>query len=277
MLWPAPFAPCRTAHRGRGSGAAPGMQAGRARGMDAPAAAAGQARGPRRTARRRAPPLLGDGNPGKNHVLLYRRLLKWLGLNTGAHLGAPLFEQGAIQLAPGLSGREMLPEVIGFNLGYEQLPLHLLITACELNELGIDPYYFTLHVTVDNTASGHAVKAVDAVIDNSRRDADPREFLRRVRQGNLLNDLGVGVPQVLLAIPKAAGSGGCRAASGTRCSASSMATNCRCCTTDHAGVSTSHRRAGAWRPRAGGAGDFRGGEKHSAAGGPARSRAGFVI
>lgn len=142
---------------------------------------------------------LGDGEPGKNHVLLYRRLLKSLGLNQGTHLAGPYFEQGAIQLALGLTAQELLPEVIGFNLGYEQLPLHLLITAYELNELGIDPYYFTLHVTVDNTASGHAVKAVDAVMENSRREADPREFLRRVRQGYLLNDVGMGVSEVLAA------------------------------------------------------------------------------
>ena len=59
---------------------------------------------------------------------------------------------------------EFLPEVIGFNLGYEQLPLHLLITAYELNELGIDPYYFTLHVTVDNADTGHAMQACEAVL-----------------------------------------------------------------------------------------------------------------
>jgi hypothetical protein len=65
--------------------------------------------------------------------------------------------------------------VIGYNLGYEQLPLHLLITSYELNELGIDPYYFTLHVTVDNAGSGHAHKAVQALRDlmARRRPAPP--------------------------------------------------------------------------------------------------------
>jgi hypothetical protein len=61
------------------------------------------------------------------------------------------------------NAEKFLPEVIGFNLGYEQLPLHLLITAYELKELHIDPYYFTLHITVDNADSGHAKQAVDAV------------------------------------------------------------------------------------------------------------------
>ena len=70
--------------------------------------------------------------------------------------------QGLIQLALAYNSDQFLPELIGYNLGYEQLPLHLLITAYELNELGIDPYYFTLHVTVDNADSGHARKAWEA-------------------------------------------------------------------------------------------------------------------
>ena len=73
--------------------------------------------------------------------------------------------QGALQLALGVCADEFLPEVIGFNLGYEQLPLHLLITAYELSELGIDPYYFTLHVTIDNASSGHACKAAQSVLN----------------------------------------------------------------------------------------------------------------
>lgn len=101
---------------------------------------------------------LGDGQPDKNHVVLYRKLLA--------------------------------------TLGYEQLPLHLLITAYELNELGIDPYYFTLHVTVDNAGTCHARKALQSV-----RDALPAEgraaFYRRVVQGYLLNELGVSTTSVI--------------------------------------------------------------------------------
>ena len=102
------------------------------------------------------------------------------------------FEQGAVQLALGACGREFMPEVIGFNLGYEQLPLHLLITAYELNELGIDPYYFTLHVTVDNAASGHARRAIQAAQEAASTASDPAEFWRRVRRGYALNNVGLG-------------------------------------------------------------------------------------
>src|SRR5690606_25225919 len=92
---------------------------------------------------------------------------------------------------------EFLPEVIGFNLGYEQLPLHLLITAYELNELGIDPYYFTLHITVDNAAAGHAKKAVQAVFDAMPRIADRDAFYERVANGYKLNFLGTSTTSAI--------------------------------------------------------------------------------
>src|SRR5690606_30288945 len=95
---------------------------------------------------------LGDGDPALNHVSLYRKLLADLDCEPGDNLDDDLYLQGAIQLSLGLNSGQFLPEVIGYNLGYEQLPLHLLITSFELNELGIDPYYFTLHVTIDNAS-----------------------------------------------------------------------------------------------------------------------------
>jgi hypothetical protein len=70
------------------------------------------------------------------------------------------------------------------------LPLHLLITSYELNEFGIDPYYFTLHVTVDNAASGHAQKAVQALKNLMPRVGDREAFYRRVLDGYRLNDIG---------------------------------------------------------------------------------------
>ncbi len=102
-----------------------------------------------------------------------------------------------MQLALAAHTDDFLPEVIGFNLGYEQLPLHLPITAYELNELGIDPYYFTLHVTVDNADTGHARRAVDAVLDAMPRVGDAEDFWRRVRNGFNLNELGAGTNDVI--------------------------------------------------------------------------------
>ncbi|MFD2270388.1 iron-containing redox enzyme family protein [Undibacterium arcticum] len=89
---------------------------------------------------------------------MYKKLLATHGCEQWDNLSDEHFVQGAIQLSLAQHADHFLPEVIGFNLGYEQPPLHLLITAYELNELGIDPTYFTLHFTIDNANTGHAKK-----------------------------------------------------------------------------------------------------------------------
>jgi hypothetical protein len=140
---------------------------------------------------------LGDGVPDKNHVTLYRRLLAAHGCEHWESLPEDHFVQGAIQLALAYNAEEFLPEIVGYNLGYEQLPLHLLITSYELNELGIDPYYFTLHVTVDNAGSGHAHKAVQALRTLMAQSPDPAEFYRRMLDGYRLNELGASTTSVI--------------------------------------------------------------------------------
>ncbi|MGN6390608.1 MAG: iron-containing redox enzyme family protein [Burkholderiaceae bacterium] len=140
---------------------------------------------------------LGEGVPDRNHVLLYRKLLAAEGCERWED-GLPddRWLQGALQLALAHGAAHFLPEVIGYNLGYEETPLHLLITGYELNELGIDPTYFTLHVTIDNADSGHARQALDAVSDALPRVGDADDFWRRVRNGYRLNLLGPGAEAI---------------------------------------------------------------------------------
>ncbi|MDQ6629374.1 MAG: iron-containing redox enzyme family protein, partial [Pseudomonadota bacterium] len=140
---------------------------------------------------------LGDGVPAQHHVLLYRKLLAEHGCDRWHELGEEHHLQGAIQLSLAHHADELLPEVIGFNLGYEQLPLHLPITAYELNELDIDPYYFSLHVTIDNASTGHARKALQCALDLLPRAADPAAFYRRLVAGFKLNELGLGTMQAI--------------------------------------------------------------------------------
>jgi hypothetical protein len=130
-------------------------------------------------------------------VALYNKLLAENACDQWDDLSDDHFVQGAIQLALARHTANFLPEVIGFNLGYEQLPLHLPITAYELNELGIDPYYFTLHVTIDNAATGHAMKAIEALRLAMPVVDDGGEFYRRVLNGYMLNDLGQGTTSVI--------------------------------------------------------------------------------
>lgn len=140
---------------------------------------------------------LGDGVPAKNHVALFQRLLQTHAIDDWQGLDDSHFVQGAIQLALAHHGADLLPEIIGFNLGYEQLPLHLLICAYELNELGIDPMYFTLHVTIDNADCGHARKAVQAVTALMPQLGDRADFARRVKDGYRLNSLGASTLSVI--------------------------------------------------------------------------------
>ncbi|EGM79042.1 hypothetical protein Rhein_0900 [Rheinheimera sp. A13L] len=140
---------------------------------------------------------LGCGNLQQNHVLIYKRLLARYGCEKWQDGPTAHFTQGAVQLALAHHADEFLPELIGFNLGYEQLPLHLLITAYELNELNIDPYYFTLHVSIDNASTGHARLALQSLQDCTPRLGDAKEFYRRVGNGYRLNQVGMGTQQVI--------------------------------------------------------------------------------
>ncbi len=140
---------------------------------------------------------LGDGVDDKNHVLLYQNLLVSHGCDQWEDLSDEHFVQGALQLALAAHGDTFLPELAGYNLGYEQLPLHLLITSYELNELGIDPYYFTLHVTVDNASNGHARRAIEAVRQLMARADDPAAFYRRVVDGYRMNDIGASTGSII--------------------------------------------------------------------------------
>ena len=140
---------------------------------------------------------LGNGIADKNHVAIYKSLLSSHSLDLAGDLDDQFYSQGLLQLALAANAANYLPEIIGFNLGYEQLALHLLITAYELNEMGIDPYYFTLHITADNTDTGHARRAVRTVLDNLPKLGSADEYWRRVRLGYGLSSAGIGTSEVI--------------------------------------------------------------------------------
>ena len=140
---------------------------------------------------------LGCGIATQNHVVLYKQLLARYGCEQWQDGPDESFTQGAVQLALAHNADKFLPELLGYNLGYEQLPLHLPITAYELNELGIDPYYFILHVTIDNFSTGHAQKSLQCVLDCMPRIGNGKEFQRRVANGYRLNFAGMGTHEAI--------------------------------------------------------------------------------
>ncbi|KAJ3339331.1 hypothetical protein HDU93_008336 [Gonapodya sp. JEL0774] len=148
---------------------------------------------------------LGAGVRQQNHVTAYLQLLDQIGIsmppsNTRAFVDQEVlfdsaFRVGLIQLGLSKFPEELLPEILGYNLGYEQLPLHLLVTIEELRAIGFDPYYFQLHVTIDNSATGHAhiaTQAVTTYLDFVATQQSPDVLIshwKRILAGYALNDI----------------------------------------------------------------------------------------
>ena len=119
---------------------------------------------------------LGDGDSDRNHVHVYRELMREIGCAlpepyTAAfvepqhgigELGA--WKAAVAQLLISLFPHEFLPEILGFNLKFESVTLETLKVAKELGELKLLNYYFLLHVAIDNADSGHTALALRAVI-----------------------------------------------------------------------------------------------------------------
>ncbi|KAF2995669.1 hypothetical protein E8E13_002256 [Curvularia kusanoi] len=120
---------------------------------------------------------LGDGDLAKNHVYVYRQLMDDIQadlpvadskdfISPHHNLDQTRCWKAALaQLLISLFPHEFLPESLGFNMAYESLPLHLLKTVKELREVRLNPYYFELHISIDNSDSGHAAMAMSAVAD----------------------------------------------------------------------------------------------------------------
>ena len=141
---------------------------------------------------------LGLGKQKNNHVKLFDNLLFSLGLHQfSMNLSDEYYHQSAIQLALAYASFDFIPEIAGFNLGYEQLPLHLLITNYELKELGIDSNYFNQHITIDNFENGHAQLSINAIKKIAKRYKDQADFLRKVKIGFLLNNRGLSSVQII--------------------------------------------------------------------------------
>lgn len=150
----------------------------------------------------------GDGDLQKNHVHVYHQLVQ--SLSAGAPSGdvagfdglaedggsprcwSAAVAQQCVGLLAGAAEGDSFPEALGFNMAYETLPFHLLVTSYELRELRIDDYYFALHITIDNPDSGHGAMARLAVeqylVGVEKRDGKEtaERMWRRVQAGVLL-------------------------------------------------------------------------------------------
>lgn len=155
----------------------------------------------------------GDGDLEKNHIYMYHALMDQLGVGARdehdravpGHIrgfdglkedeGVERCWTAAVaQQCIGILSTEYCPEALGFNMAYETLPYHLLVTSRELRELDIDDTYFALHITIDNADSGHAALArlaVERYLEGVRSDSGDEAVQaawKRVQAGFLLAD-----------------------------------------------------------------------------------------
>lgn len=172
---------------------------------------------------------LGDGDLDKNHVAVYRDLLKEIGaglpegdtldfIHPRHKLNEPRIWKAALaQLLISLFSHEFLPEILGFNMAYEGLPLHLMKTVKELEELKLNAYYFQLHIAIDNADSGHARMAMEAAvgfIEQMREkggDQAAQQAWKRVQAGFILAEGLPSTPQSPSLKPPAVDSFPCNA------------------------------------------------------------------
>lgn len=150
---------------------------------------------------------LGDGDLRKNHVYLYRQLLRdndiLLPEGDSPHFVHPDYSHGmddvktwrsaVSQLLISLFPEDFMPEILGFNLHFEQLTLETLIASRELPRFGISEYYFQLHISIDNADSGHAAMALSIVarymdhITELEGEAAAQVSWRRIQAGYMLS------------------------------------------------------------------------------------------
>jgi hypothetical protein len=137
----------------------------------------------------------GDGDIEKHHVHVFSTLMQ----NVDTDLPRPdkqefidpkhwqespnssIWKSAVAQLLISLFPGEFLPEILGFNLHFECVTEETLIASRELRELGFDPYYFLLHVSIDNMDSGHTAMALKVIVDYMeylRAEKDDDEFQR---------------------------------------------------------------------------------------------------
>ncbi|MCB5184286.1 hypothetical protein LG201_03610 [Methylobacillus gramineus] len=141
--------------------------------------------------------IVGEGNEYRNQVVQYQRLLDDNECRDWRTLDDQYYMQGVIRLALGQNVEQYLPEIIGFNLGYQQVSLAMLVAAYELNEMNIKSHYFTLGATTEDACSASAVKMLQPLLADAPSLAARQALLARVASGYQLHKVGMDIPAMV--------------------------------------------------------------------------------
>ncbi|MCI0591135.1 MAG: iron-containing redox enzyme family protein [Gammaproteobacteria bacterium] len=118
---------------------------------------------------------VGNADTFLNHPNVFRRLLEGEGIHMPPTDSLEFAMQPALRdfafdlplltLSVSMFPKAFLPEIIGVNLAIELSGLgkDYMQTIDELRYWKIDPSFFTLHLTIDNIASGHTAVAMETV------------------------------------------------------------------------------------------------------------------
>ncbi|KAL2208338.1 hypothetical protein CC79DRAFT_1287768 [Sarocladium strictum] len=115
---------------------------------------------------------LGDGLLEAHHVYIFDSLLRQVGIHVPdadttdfldpkhdlEHEQA--WRSMTSQLLISIFPNDFLPEILGYNLHFESLSVSDLKAVRELPQFDISPFYYTLHISIDNADSGHSAMAL---------------------------------------------------------------------------------------------------------------------
>ncbi|KAL0477346.1 Hsp32 [Acrasis kona] len=115
----------------------------------------------------------GEGVMDMNHVHIFENLLKQAHIdlphNTtkeyvqDARIPDESFFSPCIQMGISVLQKELFLEMCGFTLNFEEIPTSVLQMRDALKKERLDDYYYLLHITIDNPASGHCYMARKAL------------------------------------------------------------------------------------------------------------------
>ena len=142
---------------------------------------------------------MGDGTMGLNHSNLYTDLMRSVGIwlphvtdekyAQDTNFLDSAFTLPTFQLAISALSEEFFPELLGMTLRIEWEVLSLWPSVKRLRYHNIDPHFYTMHIGIDNAASGHgaqARRAVELFLDDQRAaggDEAVQQMWRRIWNG----------------------------------------------------------------------------------------------
>ena len=124
---------------------------------------------------------LGDGDPKLNHSNIYTDLLHSVGVYPDPVASRAYIENERIvdsaftsplfQLVIAEFSEDYLPEILGMTLYLEWAVIAVKPQVAIMESLGVDPLFYSLHIGIDNAATGHgamAKRAVELYLDEVR-------------------------------------------------------------------------------------------------------------